>query len=272
MRLLLVIAVSLVLCCVVSASDSAVASSTPVRFAVAFGASARLGDDTPMILELHVDGSLAPVTEFRLLTPPGVTFANSRLGAAECRRPQVEITRVMGPIEHGRCPGNSLLGVGTATAGLVLSEEQTLFGAAVIELHAGAPVGDRPGLLVTADTYRPVRLQLTYAGYLYVPPGPFGVGLAILVSEIPRPPFGAPVALSRLRLTVGGSSIQYHRSAHGRRTWYRPGGIPLPDACPRGGFRFRAILRFADATRRSVDALARCPVRRGQLVRSSSGS
>jgi hypothetical protein len=270
MRLLPAIAVPLVLCCV--ASSSAVASSSPVRFAVAFGASARLGGDTPMTLDLQVDRSLAPVTEFRLLTPPGVTLADSRLGAAECRRPQLEITRVMGPIEHERCSVNSLLGVGTATAGLLLNEEQTLVGAAVIALHAGAPFGDRPGLLVTADAYRPVRIQLTYAGYLYVPPGPFGVGLAILVPAIPRPPFGAPVALSRLRLTVGGSSIRYRRSAHGRRTWYRPGGVPLPDACPRGGFRFRAILRFADATRRSKDAIARCPARPRRLARSSSGS
>ncbi len=270
MRLLRAGAVSLLLCWM--ASSSAAASSLPVRFAVTFGESAQLGGDTPMILDLQVDASLAPVTEFRLLTPPGVSFANSRLGAAECRRPQAEIIRVMGPIQQERCPGNSLLGVGTATAGLVLNEEETLFGAAMIELHAGAPVGDKPGLLVTADTFRPVRLQLTYAGYLYVPPGPFGVGLAILVSAIPRPPFGAPVALSRLRLTVGSSSIWYRRSAHGRQTRYRPGGVPLPDACPRGGFRFRAILRFADATRRSVDAFAPCPVRHRKLVRPHSGS
>jgi hypothetical protein len=225
-----------------------------------------------MIMDLRVDGRLAPVTEFRLLTPPGVTLADSRLGAGECHRPQVEITRVMGPIEHGRCPDNSLLGVGTATAGLRLNEEQTLFGAAVVELHAGAPVGDKPGLLVTADAYRPVRLQLTYSGYLYVPPGPFGVGLAILVPEIPKPPFGAPVALSRLHLTVGGVSIRYHRSIDGRRTSYRPGGIPLPDACPRDGFRFRAILRFADTTRRAVDARAPCPAQHRQHVRSGGGS
>lgn len=270
MRLLPAIAVPLVLCCV--ASSSAVASPSPVRFSVAFGNSARLGHATPMILDLRVDGRLAPVTEFRLLTPPGVTLADSALGAGECHRPQAEITRVMGPIQHGRCPDNSLLGVGTATAGLRLNEEQTLLGAAVVELHAGAPVGDKPGLLVTADAYRPVRLQLTYGGYLYVPPGPFGVGLAILVSEIPRPPFGAPVALARLRLTVGGVSIRYHRSVGGRRTSYRPGGIPLPDACPRGGFRFRAILRFADATRRAVDARAPCPAQRRQHVRSDGGA
>jgi len=251
---------------------SAVASSSPVRFAVAFGARAQLGHDTPIVMDLRVGGGLAPVTEFRLLTPPGVAFADSRLGAGECRRPESEISRVMGPIEHGRCPGNSLLGAGTATAELRLNDVETLLGAAVIELHAGAPAGNKPGLLVTADAYRPLRIQLTYGGYFYVPPGPFGVGMAILLSAIPRPPFGAPVALSRLHLTVGGASIRYHRSVGGQRTSYRPGGVPLPDACPRGGFRFRAILRFADATRRAVDALAPCPAQRRHDARSGSGS
>jgi hypothetical protein len=259
MRLLGPLAVSLALCC--SWSSTTAASALPMRFAVKFADGARLGDDAPMILDLHIDRRLPPVTEFRLLTPPSLTLANSRLGAVACRRPQAAIVRVMGPGGQGRCPANSLLGVGTATASLLLNEDQTLFGAATVELHAGAPVGDKPGLLITADTYNPIRIQLTYAGYLYVPQGPFGLGMAILVPAIPKPPFGAPVALSSLRLTVGGPSIRYYRSVHGRRRSYRPGGIPLPGACPRNGFRFRAIVRFADATRRSVDALASCPPR-----------
>jgi hypothetical protein len=241
---------------------SAAVASVPVRFAVQFADAVHLGGRTSIALDVHVGAALAPVTEVRLLTPQGLTLADSRLGAAECRRPQVEVTRVMGPVRHGRCPVNSLLAIGTATAGLLLSDEETLFGAAVIEMHAGAPVGDKPGLLVMADTYHPVRIQLTYAGYLYVPPAPFELGMAVMLPALPSPPFGAPVALSTLRLVVGGPSIQYHRWAHGRRTWYRPGGIPLPKSCPRGGFRFRAILRFADATRRSIDAVVPCPAGR----------
>jgi hypothetical protein len=262
MSVLRAFAASIVFCLVWSGSAVA-ATSSPVRFTVKFADGARLGHDTPLILDLQIGGSLDPVTDLRLLTPAGLTLANSRLGAAECRRPQSEFTRVMSPVLHERCPANSLLGTGTAIAGLVFSEEQTLFGTAVIELHAAPPVKGKPGLLVTADTYDAVRLQLTYGGYFYVPPPAFGLGLAIMVPAVPNPPFGAPLAVSRLRLTVGGSSIRYHRLVHGRQRSYRPGGIPLPDTCPSGGFRFRAILRFADATRRSIDAVTPCPARRG---------
>lgn len=238
---------------------TAQASSSPVRFAVEFAYDARLGEVTPMTIDLHLDPVLAPLKEFRLLTPAGISLSDSQLGAAACERPMVEIMRVMGPVEHERCPGNSLMGTGIATAGLLL-EDRTIFGAAKIALHAGATVADKPGLLVTADAYNPARIQLTYAGYLYIPPTSFGVGLAIMIPAIPHPPFGADVALSTLSLTVGASSITYHRSVRGRRTAYHPGGIPLPSSCPPGGFRFRAILRFADDTRRQADSFAPCPL------------
>jgi hypothetical protein len=246
------------------ACPSAAAAAAPLGFTVHFGDDARLGVSTSMSLALHVDASLAPVTEFRVLTPAGLTLTSSRLGAASCRRPAAEIAQVMGPVRHERCPANSLMGTGAATAGLRLNEEETIPGAGFIELHAGAPVADKPGLLVTVDTYNPVRLQLTYAGYLYIPPAPFGIGLAIMVPPIPKPPFGAPIALSDLHLVVGGRPITYYRHIHGRRVAYNPGGIPLPESCPRGGFRFRLVLRFADETRRAVDAVVPCPPRRRQ--------
>lgn len=257
------LAAALVTVCV--APVSAVASIPPqVRLEVGLSDGARLGGHTAVSIDLQVDLSLPPVTEFRLLTPPDLTLSDSRLGTSTCRSTATEIARVMSPIRQRRCPANSLLGSGWATAGLLLDPDRPIFGAALIELHAGASVADKPGLLVTADTYNPARMQLTYAGYLYVPPPKFGVGLAILIAPIPHPPFGAPVALSTMHLTVGQSSIKYSRLRHGRRESYHPGGIPLPDSCPTGGFRFRAIIRFADLSRRAVDALVPCPPRRGR--------
>lgn len=243
----------------------AVASTpSPVRLAVGLSDGARLGGRTAVSVDVRVDLSLPPMTEFRLLTPPGLTLSDSRLGTSTCPSTPTEIARVMSPIRQRRCPANSLLGSGWATAGLLLDPHRPIFGAAVIELHAGASVADKPGLLVTANTYNPARMQLTYAGYLYIPPPKFGVGLAILVPPIPHPPFGAPVALSAMHLTVGRSSIKYTRLRHGRRESYHPGGIPLPAACPADGFRFRAIIRFADASRRAVDTLVPCPPRRNR--------
>jgi hypothetical protein len=253
--LMVVLAIALML-----PGATASGAPAPIAFAVDFAYDARLGHVTPMTLDVAIDPSYAPLTEFRLLTPAGISLADSRLGLSSCRRPQGEIERVTSPVNHHRCPANSLMGTGTATAGLLLSEVQTIFGAATIELHAGGTVDGKPGLIVTADTYNPARLQLTYAGYVYVPPEPFGIGLVIKVPAIPRPPFGAPVALSTIDLTVGAESITYHRTVGGRVTTYHPGGIPVPESCPAGGFRFRAIMRFADGTRRAVDSYAPCPL------------
>jgi hypothetical protein len=251
-----------VLSALILAMPCAVASAAgvPARFAVDFGYDARLGHVTPMTLDVWIDPSLPPLTEFRLLTPAGISLIDSKLGATTCRRPESEISLVMNPVRHARCPGNSLMGTGVATAGLVLSEAQTIFGAARISLHAGPTVDGKPGLLVTADTYNPARIQLTYAGYLYVPPEPFGLGMAIKVPPIPHPPLGAPVALSTLNLTVGSEDITYRRNVHGRSASYHPGGIPLPATCPAGGFHFRALMRFSESPiRLSVDSFAPCP-------------
>jgi hypothetical protein len=163
----------------------------------------------------------------------------------------------MSAIDADPCPPNSLMGRGSANAALLL--EPAIDGAAHVALHAGAPVDGKPGLIAIADTYNPVRFHLTYAGYLYVPPPRFGVGVALKIPQIPELPFGAPIALSRVRLSIG-AGITYTKWAHGRSVRYRPAGVPLPRRCPRAGFRFRLILRFADRSRRSVDKVIRCGV------------
>jgi hypothetical protein len=265
LRRAVTIGLALALALALAGSSAPTAGAAPelIRLGVSFGAGARLGASTPMTLNLRISAALPPVDEVRILTPPGISLVDSGLGAAECRRPPTEVVRVMNPIRHGRCPANSLIGTGTATARLLLSEEETLHGAAQVELHAGSPVADKPGLLVTADTYNPVRLQLTYAGYLYVPPPAFGLGLAIKVRQIPRPPFGAPVALSSLHLVVGRPSLTYVREQGARRIAYHPVGIPLPDRCPAEGFRFRTVMHFDDGSlggsRREADHTVACP-------------
>jgi hypothetical protein len=240
----------------------AAAAQPPVRLAVGFSDGARLGQSTAININLSVDHRLAPVNEVRLLTPSGLTLAASRLGIVPCRRPAFEVINVLNAVAHGRCPANSLIGSGSATAGLRLSELETLSGAAFIELHAGPSIDDKPGLLITADTYHPARMQLTYAGYLYVPPPAFGLGLAIRIPSLPHLPFDSEIALTNFRLVVGSPSITYNKMAHGKRLVYHPGGVPLPAACPRSGFRFRAIVRFADASRRTADTSVPCPSRR----------
>jgi hypothetical protein len=247
------VAVGLLLCATTSAAAG------PIRFSAALGAGARLESSTSLTLRLGVPNSLPPLTEARLLTPAGIDLTASGLGLATCVRPETEILAVMHAPVHQPCPANALMGTGTATAQLRFDPEEIYSATARLLLYAGEAVADRPGLLVLADAYRPVRAQLTYRGYLYVPPPGFGVGMALAVSPIPQPPFGVPVALSAFRLTVGGSSIRYARTSNGRRTSYRPEAIPLPRSCPNGGFRFRAVLRFEGGHREVRDTRVPCP-------------
>jgi hypothetical protein len=245
---------------VVASSSPAGAARPPVRLAMGFADDARLGAKTSLSLSLVVDPALPAVTEFRVLTPAGLSLSSSRLGADACRRSAEQFARVMSQVDFtSPCPENSLIGVGTASAWLDLGEGDKLFAGGSVTLSAGGPVDGRPGLVLTATPFNPVHTVLSYAGYLYVPPAPFEIGLAILAPPIPDPPLGSPVGLHTVDLTIGGRAVRYHRLVGGRRVRYRPGGLQLPDTCPQGGFRFRAILRFADMRRRQVDSVVRCP-------------
>lgn len=235
------------------------AHAAPVRFAVSLGGQARLGAGTSVTLSLRVSDRLPPVTEVRLLTPAGIDLNDSGLGLATCSRPESELMEVMHVVVAEPCPANALMGTGTATAQLRFDPVEVYSARARLALYAGDTVADKPGLLVVADASRPVRTQLSYRGYLYIPPPGFGLGMALQVRPIPRPPFGAPVALSALRLTVGGPSLRYLRTIHGRRTSYHPRAIPLPRSCPHGGFPFRALLRLEGGQRIVADTHTPCP-------------
>jgi hypothetical protein len=233
----------------------------PVRFKVALGGDAALGSSTSVSLWLKVADGLPPIREVRLLTPAGVDLSMSELGMATCRRPESILQDVMTVLHRAPCPHNALMGTGAATAQLRFDPELIYRGEARLSLYAGESVDDKPGLIVVADASRPLRAQLTYRGYLYVPPPEFGLGIALRVLPVPRPPFGAPLALSSFRLVVGAASLRYVKTSRGRRVVYRPRAIPLPLSCPARGFRFRAIVRLADGERLTDDAVVRCPSR-----------
>jgi hypothetical protein len=201
---------------------------------------------------------LPPITEVRLLTAAGVDLSTTGLGMETCSRPAVEVDEVMNKARHHLCPVNSLLAVGRATAELRFDPDVVYSGTGRLALYSGDSLGDQPGLFAIADSYRPLRTQLTYRGYFYIPPPGFGLGIALKVIPIPSPPFGAPVALASFRIAVGGPAIRYVRWAHGRRVYYHPRAVRLPSSCPKGGLRFRAIVRLADGRRLQADATARC--------------
>jgi hypothetical protein len=238
----------------------AAAAPRAVTFHASFGAGARLGAGASIVFSGDIADRAVPVSELRLLTPAGVDLTTSGLGVASCSRPASDIVAVMVQATNGPpCPANSLMGLGSAVASLDM--EPRIDGSATLDVYAGASVQDKPGLVVVANTYNPVRFHLFYQGYLYIPPPGFGIGVAILLPQSPALPFGAQLMLSRVRAAIGGPGITYTKSRHGRRVAYHPRGVTLPATCPRDGFRFRLIVRFQDGARRQADAVAPCPRR-----------
>lgn len=255
----------LALCCGPVAVAAAAPEPELVRFTVRVPEGARLGGQAELQIGMRIDvGRLrSPVTDVEILTPQGLDVASSGLGLATCRRPPAEVERVLVPgDEPAACPRNALLGSGTAGAALIFSpDSRPVGGAAAVQLFSGEARGGRPGLAMLVSTVNPMTAQLSYTGELFTAPRPFGLALRLAVRQIPKPLFGAQLALSRMQVTIGGSGIVYRRQHRGRAHYYRPGGVMLPERCSRGGLRFRLSLRFADESRRTLDARVPCPRR-----------
>lgn len=240
---------------------TAATADQPVTLSASFGSGARLGGQAPLHMGLDVDALRVPfrATEIRLLAPAGIDIG--ALGVATCRiAPATLVDVLLSRNPEVPCPRNAVIGSGTATAALLFDpEEPAIRGDADITLYSGEPQDARPGLLVVARTSNPVATQLAYAGRLSPAARPFGLELAVEVRAPREPPFGADIALTRMRVTIGGDGLVYTRPVAGGRVYYRPGGVGLPLRCPRGGLRFRAELRFSDGSQRAAEARAPCP-------------
>jgi hypothetical protein len=240
----------------------AAAPPATVALRVDFDRAARLGSPTAIGFDLRIDAHSAPaaMTDLTVRTPAGVDFATSGLGVATCRPAQRDVLDVLARGHDLRpCPANAVLGRGKATAAIYYSDEQTVAASGAITLYNGPPVGNRPGVIAYVRTQHPIRSQLVYAGGLFNAPRPFGLGMRLTLPALPSSPFGAPISVARLTFDLGGHDIVYFELINGRHVKYRPGGLALPAHCPRGGFRFRATVGFADGSARSGDTTVPCP-------------
>jgi hypothetical protein len=242
------------------------ATTTPATVAlrVALNRNARLGGTTAITFDFRIDARRAPaaMTDLTVRVPVGIDFATSGLGVATCHPAQRDVLDVLARGHDLRpCPANAVLGRGHASAAIYYSEEQTVAASGAITLYNGPPVGNRPGVVAYILTQHPIRSQLVYAGGLFNAPRPFGLGMRLNLPPLPNSPFGAPISVARLTFDLGGEDIVYYELINGRRVTYRPGGLALPAHCPRGGFRFRATVGFADGSARSGGAIVPCPPR-----------
>jgi hypothetical protein len=232
-----------------------------VHLGVRLGVAPRGAAAPPLRIRLTIDTrrAVSPATALSLLLPRGFEPAASGLGIAECRLPLADLADV---ILHGpppSCSPNAVLGRGSASAEVRLSESEVLRATGIVTVLAGAPRDGRPGVVAMVTARHPVRATLAYAGVLFEARPPFGAGMRVAMPPIPRPPLDATVALTSLSLTIGGRDLRYRRRVAGRWVRYHPDGIPLPGHCPRRGWPFLAGVAFADGTSRWARARLPCP-------------
>lgn len=211
----------------------------------------RLGAPTDVSLgfDIHTaDGSLpSALTNIVFRYPPQLGLGISGLGLASCNPAKLSY---YGPRV---CPPNSLMGEGSALAKFQISPEVSEEDAA-IALVAGPSQHGYLNLLVSATGSFPVAARILMSALLL--PG----RLHFSVPLVPGLPGGPPVAVVRVRVTIGGPLIYYERR-HGKRIAYRPRGIELPRRCPSGGFRFSAKFAFLDGSQTRAQTVIPCPRR-----------
>jgi hypothetical protein len=193
--------------------------------------------------------SPAPLTSVALRFPPGLSYATSALGMAEC---DSERLTAMG---LGGCPLNSRIGDGTATV-------RVPFGAGSLKetvdltLLVGHTHGEAQEVLYYAVGTVPVISQLVFRAEI----GTAAAGNAMVtkipaITTLPGSPNASVVSLDS---RIGSPELTYTRISHHREIRYHPRGMILPSTCPRGGYGFSATFRFEDDTSSDASSTVRC--------------
>lgn len=232
------------------------------RLTAELGPSARLGAPGPIRLGLEIDDRPATLRRIQLRFPDGFGISTSGLGIAACRPPAAVIRAIVladtGGL--GGCPENAVIGRGSAVADVRI-DAMTIPEFAEVTVLTGSVSGvGQLRLIYFIDGRNPFGARLVFAGTLSHSPPPWGGTISLVVPSIPTLPSGAILALRRIRVSIGENVTYYERRGR-RRVAYRPRAVRVPTRCPRGGFRFRARLVFADGYRTSNEAVVPCPRR-----------
>lgn len=263
-RRLAALALLAVLCAAGWSAAAAARTPNPVRVSASFDRGARLGSASALDVVLRLDPSrltTAPLTELRFAYPQTLGVVSGGLGLASCTRPPQDFAQVLifGP-RLGGCPPNSVMGYGDARAIIRLVHGgQVIPEYATMTLLSGPIEHGRLGLVVFVDGQTPFGAKLAFAGDVTDARPPYGGVLTVRMPVVPGIQDLATISLTELRIVIGSHAIRYYERRNGRVVAYRPDGVELPSVCPRGGFRFRADVGFADGSRRSATSVTRCP-------------
>ncbi|ADB49562.1 hypothetical protein Cwoe_1131 [Conexibacter woesei DSM 14684] len=232
-----------------------------------------LGSTTPLHLGLRVDlrSRPSPVARIAMRYPRSLGVTTSGLGLAACHRTLAEFTEVViDGLGLAGCPRNSVMARGRALGEVRLGGEPVFREEGTVTVLAGPIHEGRMGLVGMVDGLHPVGAKLVYEGQVLPAAWPYGGALTIGVRQLPAR-YEAEIALDAITFSVGSDDILYHERVGGRTVAYRPGGLLLPDRCPRGGFPFDAAVTFLDGGHERAAVRVPCPRRRGRSPAAADG-
>jgi hypothetical protein len=216
----------------------------------------RLGHETTIGFSFRIAARAKevppPLTTVEISYPVNLGFALSELGIATCSLQTLEASAPAG------CPANSLMGYGTALAEIPLGPSIIHETGHVTIVRTTSQAGHL-GLLMYVNAETPVSEQFVFPGLVLPIAAPFGGRLDMSIPLIPGLPGGPDVAVVQFHATLGPLHLHYHEYVNSHLVDFKPKGIPLPDTCPHGGFRFSARFAFQDGSHSAALATVPCP-------------
>jgi hypothetical protein len=241
--------------CACVCAQAASASTQSARLEATF-APERLGGETTLEFGFQITvpagQAPSPLLSMGLSYPNKVGVTISELGLATCELPTL--------VAHGlgACPGNSRMGLGSATVEIPL-------GSQLVKEHAHMDVVRAPeqeghlAMIFDTEGARPVSAEIALPSVVVEAFEPFGGKVAIALPLIPSLPEAPNVAVVDLHAAIGPEHLIYSELVAGRVHSFRPHGIKLPRHCPRGGFPFAAYFAFLDGTHAVAQTVVPCP-------------
>jgi hypothetical protein len=221
------------------------------------GQAAAVGLDITVV----APGALPPpLAEVSVRYPAGLGVALSGIGIDTCSAQRLESS---GP---KACPADSLMGTGNALTAMqvgphILHEKTT-----ITVVRAPERNGHLAMFFYAAGS-DPLIARALFIGELIPAHQPFGGLIRITIPPITAEP-GQYIGIERLHLVLAPPWLTYYERIHGKTIAYHPKGIPLPTACPHGGFPFSATVVFLDGLEAKADTRVPCPMGRAAIRQS----
>jgi hypothetical protein len=200
-----------------------------------------LGQGTNVSFNIHITSrnrELVPLTGIDFRYPEQLGVAVSGLGLLACQRATLELQGPAG------CPIDSRVGQGSAIAEVPLGSPPIREAAKITILRAPEHEG-HIALFFFVSAGEPVITELILRGVLTAGPAPYET-IHVAIPPVATVPDGPDVAVVQLQASIGPRDIVYYEERGRKRVPYTPRGVLLPNICPRHGFRFNAIVAFAN--------------------------